>query len=142
MCIRDRSSYFAGDFFLGHFLLYMQTPLLFFPFVDYFHSMTLLWLNPTQLVSHKRIFTKKQKRRRNIIIAKYILLYFMLLLNLLFLFIAPFFADELIPEPQSLVLNTPLNRTVQPYKHDNNDTGPFVAPTDPAMGQTVKYITI
>ncbi|KAG0669540.1 1,3-beta-glucan synthase component fks3 [Maudiozyma exigua] len=44
------SSYFSADFFLGHFLLYFQTPLLFIPFIDYWHSIVLFWLKPRHVI--------------------------------------------------------------------------------------------
>ncbi|CCD26823.1 putative 1,3-beta-D-glucan synthase NDAI_0I02550 [Naumovozyma dairenensis CBS 421] len=119
------SSFFAGDFFITHFLLYMQTPLLFFPFIDYWHSMILFWLNPTHINKYKRVYSKKQKKLRNSIIKRYFLLYILILLSLLTLFIVPFFAHKFIPEPRKVFENiTFLHDTVQPFKQDNNDTGP------------------
>lgn len=118
------SSYFAGDFFLSHFLLYAQTPFIFIPFMDRWHSMILFWLKPNNIITVKGVFSKKQKRRRNNIIRKYFLFYFVLLSLLLTLIIAPFFADMLIADPARLLSGSPFSGVVQPNHQFNNDTGP------------------
>ena len=116
-------SYFAGDFYLGHLLLYLQTPLIFIPFIDYWHSMTLFWLKPGHVVSNKRIFTKKQKQSRNTIIRRYFILYFFTMAFFLAAILAPFFAIKFIPDPSLYVMKTPLDGMVQPNFQNNNDTG-------------------
>ena len=37
---------FAGDFILGHWILFMMLPVLVIPYVDKFHSVMLFWLRP------------------------------------------------------------------------------------------------
>ena len=37
---------FAGDFILGHFLLFIMLPVLVIPYIDKFHSVMLFWLRP------------------------------------------------------------------------------------------------
>ncbi|EJS44123.1 fks3p [Saccharomyces arboricola H-6] len=118
------SSYFAADFFLGHFLFYIQTPVILFPFVDYWHTMVLFWMNPRNSITHKRIFTRKQRMLRSSIVSKYFSLYFILLSIFLFMLIAPFFASELVPNPQEMLEGTLLEGIFQPNGQNNNDTGP------------------
>ena len=118
------SSYFAGDFFLAHFLLYLQTPFVFIPFIDYWHSMTLFWLKPTTIITGKRLFTRKQRKMRNRVVGKYFALYISILLILLALLISPFFAHLVLPNPRELLRETPLGLLVQPNLQNNNDTGP------------------
>lgn len=118
------SSYFAGDFFLSHFLLYAQTPLIFIPFIDHWHSMVLFWLKPTSVITSKKIYSKKQQKRRNSIVRRYFMLYFGILGILLALIIAPFFANILIADPAQLLTGSPLNGIIQPSHQNNNDTGP------------------
>ena len=43
---------FAGDFILGHFILFMMLPVLVIPFIDKFHSVMLFWLRPRYVPSH------------------------------------------------------------------------------------------
>ncbi|CCK70393.1 putative 1,3-beta-D-glucan synthase KNAG_0E01270 [Huiozyma naganishii CBS 8797] len=122
------SSYFAGDFFLCHFLLYLQTPLIMTPFIDYWHSMILFWLKPTYVISKNRVYTRRQKRMRNSGIRRYFLLYVILLLMLLLLLICPLLSHKILPAPVSLVKGMPFSMLVQPNGQKNNDTGP-AAPT-------------
>lgn len=118
------SSYFAADFFLAHLILYVQTPLIFIPFMDHWHSMVLFWLKPSRMVTTKKLYSKKQKKRRNTMVRKYFLLYFGILGTLLVLAIAPFFADTIISDPSQMLISSPLYGVVQPNHQDNNDTGP------------------
>ncbi|SJM84076.1 probable 1,3-beta-glucan synthase component FKS3 [Zygosaccharomyces bailii] len=133
------SSYFAGDFFLGHFLLYMQTPLLFIPFIEYWHPMLLFWLKPSNIITSKVIYTRKQKRRRSVIVRKYFVLYFLVLGILLVLLVAPFTANRMIPDSSKLLASTPLIGVAQPNGQNNNDTGPnaptTIMTTTPPMPQ-------
>lgn len=118
------SSFFAGDFFLTHFLLYLQTPFVLIPYFDYWHSITLFWLKPTYIIQDTRIYSKKQKRRRNKIVWKYFLLYVSLLITMLALLILPFFATRFFVTPKGYFNNTMFHDIVQPNGQNNNDTGP------------------
>ncbi|QLG72951.1 hypothetical protein HG535_0E00350 [Zygotorulaspora mrakii] len=123
------SSFFAGDFFLSHFLLYIQTPIVLIPFVDYWHSMILFWLKQTSLLTNsKKIYPRKMQKQRNKIVRQYFTLYFLILSFLLILIIAPFYADKLIAEPSQLLKGTSFTGLIQPKNQNNNDTGPD-APT-------------
>ncbi|EDO18789.1 hypothetical protein Kpol_1028p64 [Vanderwaltozyma polyspora DSM 70294] len=118
------SSYFAGDFYLGHILLFLQTPFVLTPFIDYWHSMILFWLKPGHIISNKRIYTKKQKARRNNIVRKYFVLYFVILFSLLACIIAPILANKFFPSPSSMITWSPIEGLIQPNHQKNNDTGP------------------
>lgn len=123
------SSFFAGDFFLSHFLLIIQTPIIFIPFIDYWHSMLLFWLKQTSILTNsKKIYSKRIQRHRNHIVRKYFVLYFAILGILLLLLIVPFFADKFLADPAQLLTNTSFSGLIQPSKQNNNDTGP-AAPT-------------
>lgn len=118
------SSYFAADFFLGHFLLFIQTPIILLPFIDYWHTMVLFWMNPRSIIAHKRILTRKQRALRSRIVSKYFSLYFVMLGVLLFMLIAPFFAGDFVSSPQELLEGTLFEGIFQPNNQNNNDTGP------------------
>lgn len=46
LCKITELTMFAGDFLLGHFILFMLLPILVIPYVDKFHSVMLFWLRP------------------------------------------------------------------------------------------------
>ncbi|CCE61633.1 hypothetical protein TPHA_0A05590 [Tetrapisispora phaffii CBS 4417] len=119
------STYFAADFYLGHLLLYLQTPILFIPFIDYWHSMILFWLTPGYLISNKIFLNTKETKIRKAIIRKYFLLYFLLFGILLLAILAPILITKIIPEQVSAITNTslPIGGLIQPNFQNNNDTG-------------------
>lgn len=117
-------SYFVADFFLVHFLLYLQTPILFFPFIDFWHSMILFWLRPKNIKKDNRIFTIKQQKYRDATIRKYCVVYFVLFILFLTILIIPIFIDQFSMDPKEMMNGIPLWNMLQPSKQDNNDTGP------------------
>ena len=46
LCKITELTMFAGDFILGHFILFLLFPILVIPYVDKFHSVMLFWLRP------------------------------------------------------------------------------------------------
>lgn len=46
LCKITELSMFAGDFVLGHILLFMMLPVIIIPQIDKLHSMMLFWLRP------------------------------------------------------------------------------------------------
>jgi 1,3-beta-glucan synthase len=46
LCKITELTMFAGDFILGHFILFVMLPVLVIPYVDKFHSVMLFWLRP------------------------------------------------------------------------------------------------
>ena len=46
LCKITEMSFFAGDFILGHVLLFLLLPALLVPYIDKFHSVMLFWLRP------------------------------------------------------------------------------------------------
>jgi len=117
------SSYFSADFFLGHFLLYFQTPLLFVPFIDYWHSIVLFWLKPRHVVWNKQLHTKKQIKWRNRTVQKYFVFYIFNLILMLGLILAPILGYKYIPDFDKHLIDTPFEVLIQPNSQNNNDTG-------------------
>ena len=116
-------SLFAGDFILGHILLFVQLPLVFTPFANYWHSMMLFWMKPKNLISSKLAYTKKQKLRRRRIARKYFLLHVLMLLIFVFLLVAPFYASTYLPVGPDTFNGSFLEGLIQPNAQDNDDTG-------------------
>ncbi|SCV02431.1 LAME_0H00386g1_1 [Lachancea meyersii CBS 8951] len=116
-------SLFAGDFILGHMLMFVQLPLVCTPFVNRWHSIILFWMKPKNLVSNKLAYTKKQKKRRRRIVQKYFFLHFMILLVFLALLISPFYVSQYMPKGPEFFQETHLEGLFQPKAQDKNDTG-------------------
>lgn len=94
-------SMFAGDFILGHLLLFVMSPAVCFPFIDKWHSMMLFWLRPSRQI-RQPIFSMKQTTLRKRMVRKYATLYFGLFVLFIVLIVAPavagkfFFKFELV----------------------------------------------
>ncbi len=121
-------SYFAGDFVLGHFILFLQAPIILIPFIDYWHSMTLFWLRPTNLIRGRRIFGRKQSRRRRNTVIRYIFFYFLTLAIFIGILLTPYFAHKFDIQADDLLIGTILDGIIQPNNQNNNDTGARAPP--------------
>nr|AAF04861.1 Fks1p [Yarrowia lipolytica] len=88
VCKLIEMSLFAGDFYLGHWLLFFQLPVLCVPYIDKWHSMMLFWLRPSRQI-RPPIFSLKQNQLRKRIVKKYATLYFIILIIFLVVLIAP-----------------------------------------------------
>lgn len=117
------SSYFAADFFLGHLLLYFQTPIIFVPFIDYWHSILLFWLRPKQVIWNKRLYSKKYIISRRRVIIGYSIIYFSLLILFVLFLLAPILAVRFIPGFKFQFDHKIVGSLIQPNKLNNNDTG-------------------
>ncbi|KAA8915873.1 hypothetical protein TRICI_001966 [Trichomonascus ciferrii] len=93
LCKVVEMSLFAMDFILGHFILFVQTPILFIPYVDKWHTLVLFWLNPGRHV-RSPIFPNRLRKRRKRLFRKYSLLYFMVL----FLFLGALLGPPSVPQ--------------------------------------------
>lgn len=120
-------SLFSLDFILGHFLLFIQTPILFIPYIDKWHSIMLFWFKPHSYLLRIPLAKKKKKSRQRIVI-KYALLYFLLLSVFLILLIVPPFTASYIPDVNRFI-PTIMDGIVQPRHQNNNDTGEFAPQT-------------
>lgn len=130
-------SLFAGDFILGHLILFVQLPLVFTPFVNYWHSMMLFWMKPKSLISNKLAYTKKQKLRRRRIVQKYLPIHCLILFLFIGLLVAPFYTAKNLPLGPDTFKNSFLDGLIQPKSQDNNDTGTrapsYILTTTPPM---------
>lgn len=116
-------SQFAGDFVLGHFLLFCQFPLLCIPYFDKWHSLMLFWLKPNKQI-RPPIYSLKQARLRRRMIRKYSVLYFAVLILFVILIAAPAVVGSLnLVDFDSLDLPEFAEGLFQPRHQNNNDTG-------------------
>ena len=57
LCKITELSMFAGDFMLGHWLLFMMFPFVLIPKIDMLHSILLFWLRPRYVYKHPSMLT-------------------------------------------------------------------------------------
>ncbi|CUS22707.1 LAQU0S06e04214g1_1 [Lachancea quebecensis] len=124
-------SHFAGDFVLGHFILFCQLPVLCIPMIDKFHSIMLFWLKPSRQI-RPPIYSLKQTRLRKRMVRKYCALFFLVLIAAAVCIIGPAVASgQTKGEPfssQTANIKDDMNwlkNIVQPRHQDNNDTRNF-----------------
>merc|ERR1711939_631026 len=116
LCKITELGYFAGDFVLGHIILFMMLPVLLVPMVDKVHSVMLFWLRPSRQI-RPPIYSLKQSCLRKRRVIRYAILYFILLVLFLVLVIAPTVVRQLGITPELDIM-----QLQQPNDWKNNDT--------------------
>jgi len=119
LCKITELGMFAGDFVLGHVLLFLMLPIIAIPHVDKAHSVMLFWLRPSRQI-RPPIYSMKQSKLRKRRVWRYAILYFTLLILFVALLVGPIVAGSKIVSA-SLVSDIPLN-LYQPVGLHNNDT--------------------
>ncbi|KAG9237826.1 1,3-beta-glucan synthase component-domain-containing protein [Amylocarpus encephaloides] len=119
LCKITELGMFAGDFVLGHILLFMMLPIIAIPQVDKAHSVMLFWLRPSRQI-RPPIYSTKQNKLRKRRVWRYAVLYFLLLVVALALVVGPIVAGKMILS-DSLTKSIPMD-LFQPYNLNNNDT--------------------
>jgi len=111
---------FAGDFVLGHMLLFAMLPVIAIPQIDKVHSVMLFWLRPSRQI-RPPIYSMKQSKLRRRRVWRFAILYFVILIVFLALLIGPIVAGKFITN-LTKGLNIPMH-LLQPTNQSNNDTG-------------------
>jgi len=128
LCKITELTMFAGDFWLGHVVLFLQAPIILMPYSDKLHSMMLFWLKPSKQI-RPPIYSIKQSKLRARRVVRYAILYFFLLIVWLALIIAPAVVPG-IPLAKSILAPKtgyfPLKsiNLIQPTRGIYNDTVP------------------
>ncbi|SZF03952.1 unnamed protein product [Blumeria hordei] len=123
LCKITELGMFAGDFVLGHTLLFLMLPVILIPQVDKAHSVMLFWLRPSRQI-RPPIYSMKQSKLRKRRVWRYAVLYFMMLTVFLSLLAGPIFAGSMIIDGTSSLTSDP-SKTMflfQPVGLNNNDT--------------------
>ena len=116
-------SQFAGDFVLGHVILFLQFPILLLPYIDKWHSLMLFWLKPNKQI-RPPIYSLKQARLRKRMIRKYSALYFFVLIVFVVLIAAPAVVGAMdLVNFDDISLPSFAEGLFQPRHQSNNDTG-------------------
>ncbi|KAK5126315.1 hypothetical protein LTR85_010551 [Meristemomyces frigidus] len=115
LCKITEMGFFAGDFILGHFILFFMLPALLIPYIDKFHSVMLFWLRPSRQI-RPPIYSLKQSKLRKRRVVRYAIMYFSMFFLFLILIIGPIIASKFI----SFSIN--IMQLQQPSDWNNNDT--------------------
>ncbi|CAL3971701.1 unnamed protein product [Diplocarpon coronariae] len=123
LCKITELGMFAGDFVLGHVLLFIMLPILVIPQVDKAHSVMLFWLRPSRQI-RPPIYSMKQSKLRKKRVFRYAILYFTMLTVAVALVVGPIVARKVILDGTKGLTKDPssLFYLVQPTGLKNNDT--------------------
>lgn len=116
LCKITELGYFAGDFLLGHLILFMMLPVLLVPYIDKFHSVMLFWLRPSRQI-RPPIYSLKQTKLRKRRVIRYSILYFVLLVLAACLIAGPLVASKYLKSLPSIPMEL-----LQPTGLNHNDT--------------------
>ncbi|KAM3088935.1 1,3-beta-D-glucan synthase [Clarireedia jacksonii] len=119
LCKITELGMFAGDFVLGHLILFIMLPVIAIPQVDKIHSVMLFWLRPSRQI-RPPIYSMKQSKLRKRRVWRYAVLYFVMLIVFLALLVGPLVAGKMILT-DSLINSIPM-KLMQPIHQNNNDT--------------------
>lgn len=129
LCKITELGMFAGDFVLGHLILFAMLPIILVPQIDKVHSVMLFWLRPSRQI-RPPIYTLKQSKLRRRRVWRFAVMYFGLFVVFMALAIAPVLGGSKIPmddlknsfgkKGMVPLLFQPNNRSSAWY----NDTGP------------------
>jgi len=142
LCKTTEMGFFATDCILGHFLLFLQFPIIIIPYVDRLHSVILFWLRPSKQI-RPPIYSSKVSKLRKRRVIRFAVLYFVLLALFVGLIVGPIVGHKYIPA--SLVTDIPME-LYQPTNFNNTDisgwsTDQFpIATTSIAVAKKVKLI--
>jgi len=121
LCKITELGMFAGDFVLGHVLLFVMLPVIIIPQVDKAHSVMLFWLRPSRQI-RPPIYSLKQSKLRKRRVFRYAVMYFVMLVIFLALIVGPIVAGSGII-PSSLSKQQIAGMYLfQPHNLSNNDT--------------------
>ncbi|KAI5963564.1 GSL2 [Candida pseudojiufengensis] len=88
ICKLTEMSYFAGDLFAAHLILYAQFPILLLPYADKWHTLMLFWLKPGNQI-RPRILSKHQKKKRRVQANLYLILFIFSIILFASIFVVP-----------------------------------------------------
>jgi 1,3-beta-glucan synthase len=123
LCKITELGMFAGDFVLGHVLLFIMLPVIAIPHVDKAHSVMLFWLRPSRQI-RPPIYSMKQSKLRKRRVFRYAALYFVMLVVALALLVGPIVAGSQITSAAKSLTDNPSGTMYlyQPVGLNNNDT--------------------
>jgi len=124
LCKITELGMFAGDFVLGHIILFAMLPVIAIPQVDKAHSVMLFWLRPSRQI-RPPIYSMKQSKLRKRRVWRFAILYFTLLILFVALIVGPIMAGKymnLSDITDNFKSNDLIYGLFQPTGQHNNDT--------------------
>jgi len=141
LCKITELGMFAGDFVIGHLLLFSMLPIIIIPQVDKLHSVMLFWLRPSRQI-RPPIYSMKQSKLRRRRVWRYAILYFVMLVVFLALLVGPIVeAAVIIKAFSSIAQNLPIAGLVQNINGSNNDTGDLASAAIASASAALAYTT-
>ncbi|RFU30974.1 hypothetical protein B7463_g5350, partial [Scytalidium lignicola] len=119
LCKITELGMFAGDFILGHVLLFLMLPVIAIPKIDMVHSVMLFWLRPSRQI-RPPIYSTKQSKLRKRRVWRYAIMYFVMLIIAVAIVAGPIVAGKKLLT-DSLIKDIP-QQLFQPIGLHNNDT--------------------
>lgn len=113
---------FACDFVLGHFILVLQVPLLFVPYIDKWHSMLLFWLKPDRQI-RAQYFSVKKRRKRRALVQFYTFVFFMAVCLFVGLLMTPYILNNLLHVDIDQLVPTFAEKLIQPSSGASSKVG-------------------
>ncbi|CAN6673828.1 1,3-beta-glucan synthase component Fks1p [Trichomonascus vanleenenianus] len=113
LCKSVEMSLFAMDFTLGHFLMFVQTPFLFIPYIDQIHTVMLFWLGP-KLGFRSQVVYSSVKKTRHRIVQRYAFIYFATMAWFIGMIIGPHLIPAWIKDYVASLVDSFLPGLVQP----------------------------
>ncbi|EGX51222.1 1,3-beta-D-glucan synthase, variant 2 [Orbilia oligospora] len=118
LCKTTEMGFFATDCILGHFILFLQFPILIIPFADRFHSVMLFWLRPSKQI-RPPIYSSKVSKLRKRRVIRFSILYFVLLVLFVALIVGPVVGQRYLGDIKLEISAFP--GLLQPTKYNNTD---------------------
>ena len=115
-------SLFSADFFIGHGILLLLTPLLFIPYIDHWHSCMIMWISPLKKLQTP-VYTTTTEKGRKREAGRYALLFFCTMLFFAIVLIAPIVVTLGFEDYIRNMLPDESFGLIQPNHQNNNDTG-------------------
>ncbi|KAJ6784697.1 hypothetical protein PWT90_00440 [Aphanocladium album] len=143
LCKMVELSMFAADFIIGHWLLFLMSPLLLIPGIDTLHSMLLFWLLPSRQI-RPPIYSMKQSNLRKRRVIRFAALYFVLLVVFVGMIAGPIAYSNAVKKIDFLAKIPKVGNfiLVQPNHQNNNNTSPDKVPqnaTEDASGGPLRF---
>ncbi|KAI5968724.1 GSL2 [Candida margitis] len=119
VCKTSEMSYFVGDLFAAHVILYAQIPILLIPYADKWHTLMLFWLKPGSQI-RPRVLSKRQKKIRRLQAVLYVFVFLASTVLFASIFVVPtvvtkYFEVDLrsyVPRPLAVQPVVPSNKKI------------------------------
>lgn len=114
ICKTSELSFFVNDLVIGHFILFLQFPLLFVPYIDKWHTLMLFWLKPSSQL-RPRLLSKKQRRKVRVSVQFYFCVFVIMLMLFSAVIIGPLVLTRVFDVDFESVVPDVVRELIQPH---------------------------